>query len=557
MNLFRWSIGTKFLTISIGILVACLMIVGGVTDHVLRDRLMESGRNQIGVKIGILAQFMLDKGEPAIRDGKLTFGTTVVDNNDALADDVATLFSAGPGFFNGEIRVATTAIKADGSRAVGMKLPPGDARDAVFGRGEKYVGLVMVSGTPFFSALWPIKNASGQMIGAMALGTPLKSVNDTMDAILWQASLACLPILAVAAGLVFLFTRRLTGPLKRLTGQMGSIAGGKLDMTVTMVARHDELGSMAQAVEVFREGMIERKRMVEEHEKIAAQAEIERRAALHRMADGFDREVGGLVGTISSASAQMEVTAGSMSGSAGQTQEQAGAANQAAAAAASGVGTVAAAAEELSASINEISRQVARSAEITGQAVTDMQRTDVIVRTLAERADKIGHVVGLISSIAGQTNLLALNATIEAARAGDAGKGFAVVASEVKSLANQTARATEEIGSQVTMIQAATQEAVQAIRGITNTIDTISTIATSIASTVEQQGSATAEIARNVQETARATGAVTGFIGGVSQAATGTGDAAVLVLNEAASLSRQAALLANQVNHFVAGVRAA
>jgi methyl-accepting chemotaxis protein len=557
MKFLRWSIGTKFLATSIGILVACLVIVGMLTDHVLRTRLTDSGRQQISVSIGILYQFMLEKGEPAIHDGKLVFGTTVIDGNDALADEIATLFAAGPAFFNGETRVLTTARKADGTRAVGLKLPPGDARDAVFGRAEHYAGLVVVAGVPYFSALLPIKNAAGQMIGAMALGRPLKSVNDTMDAIIWRSVLTSLPVVAVAAGLVFLFTRRLTKPLARLTGQMGQIAGGALDITVQMTDRHDEVGAMARAVEVFREGLIEHRALVAKQESVTKSAETERRAALNQMADGFDREVGTLVATISSASAKMETAAGSMSGSAERTQQQADAAAQAATAAGSGVETVAAAAEELSASINEISRQVAESAKITGQAVADTQRTDAIVRTLAERADKIGHVVGLISSIAGQTNLLALNATIEAARAGDAGKGFAVVASEVKSLANQTARATEEIGTQIIQIQAATQEAVQAIRGITGVIETISTISTSIASAVEQQGSATGEIARNVQQTAQATGEVTGYISGVSQAAIETGGAAANVLTDAASLSRQAGLLASQVNQFVAGVRAA
>jgi methyl-accepting chemotaxis protein len=221
------------------------------------------------------------------------------------------------------------------------------------------------------------------------------------------------------------------------------------------------------------------------------------------------------------------------------------------------VQTVAAAAEELSASIGEISRQVHQSSKITGQAVTETQRTDTIVRALAEGADKIGKVMELIADIAGQTNLLALNATIEAARAGDAGKGFAVVASEVKSLATQTARATEEIGVQVSQIQAATKEAVGAIEGISTTIQEVSKIAASIAAAVEEQGAATAEIARNVQQTAQAAQDVTVNISGVSRASSETGAAAGQVLSAAGDLSNQAENLTAEVNTFLVDVRAA
>jgi methyl-accepting chemotaxis protein len=218
---------------------------------------------------------------------------------------------------------------------------------------------------------------------------------------------------------------------------------------------------------------------------------------------------------------------------------------------------VASATEELTASISEINRQVAQSAKISGKAVDDAKRTDAIVHTLAEGAEKIGAVVGLITNIASQTNLLALNATIEAARAGDAGKGFAVVASEVKNLANQTGKATEEIGAQITQIQTATKEAVEAIRGISATIEEVSAIATAIASAVEEQGAATSEIARNVQQTSQAAQEVTVGVSGVSQAASETGAAAGMVLTAAADLSKQAEQLSSEVNAFVAGVRAA
>ncbi len=274
-------------------------------------------------------------------------------------------------------------------------------------------------------------------------------------------------------------------------------------------------------------------------------------------ADAFEAKVGSLVSMLSSGATELQATAQSMSATATRTNQQATTVADAAEEASAGVQTVAAAAEELTTSIVEISRQVAQSAKITGKAVEDTRRTDTIVRALADGAQKIGDVVRLISGIAAQTNLLALNATIEAARAGDAGKGFAVVASEVKSLATQTAKATEEIGSQIRQIQDATGEAVQAIKDITATIEEVNLIASNIAAAVEEQGAATAEIARNVQLTAASTQEVTATIAGVSQAANDTGSAAGQVLNAASSLSHQADQLTNEVNDFVAGVRAA
>jgi methyl-accepting chemotaxis protein len=557
MRIFRWSIGVKLLFLTIGVLAGCLGVAGGVANHVLHERLTDNETRALSVRLDILNRMILGYGAPVIRDGHLMLGTTPIDGNDTFVDDLSSLFGgAAIGIFNGDVRVLTTVKRPDGSRAVGLRMDPAP-RDAVLGRGQRYAGLINIAGVPFFTTIMPIRDSDGRPIGGVALGTSLADRDATIAATFWSCALASLPVVLLAAGLVVLFTRRITRPLRRLTAQMSEIAGGKLDTVVEMADRHDELGAMAQAVEVFRDGMTERNRLVAEQEDAARRAEVVRRAALHQLADGFDAEVTGLVDLISAAASQMETSAGAMSGSAEQTNQQVDAASAAAATAGTGVESVAAAAQQLTASISEISQQVARSAEIAGKAVADTQRTDMIVRALAEGADKIGHVVGLISSIAGQTNLLALNATIEAARAGDAGKGFAVVASEVKSLANQTSRATEEIGSQINQIQVATREAVEAIRSISVTMEGISGIATSIASAVEEQGSATAEIARNVQQAAQATGEATVFMSGVSSAAGATGQAAGRVLQEAVALSGQTGELTTKVDRFLAGVRAA
>jgi methyl-accepting chemotaxis protein len=348
----------------------------------------------------------------------------------------------------------------------------------------------------------------------------------------------------------------MVGPINALNATMGRLARREWHAEIEGEARRDEIGAMARTLVTFKQSGVEADRLA------AAEAEAQRlrdaRAArLDQLVHAFEAKIGQVVGMVSSASTELEATAQSMSSTATQTNHQATQVATAAESASAGVQTAAAAAEQLASSIGEISRQVAQSATLTGQAVTDARRTDGIVKALADGAAKIGQVVELITNIAGQTNLLALNATIEAARAGEAGKGFAVVASEVKSLAHQTATATEQISSQIGQIQGATSEAVEAIRAINTKIEEISSIAASIASAVEQQGAATSEIARNVQQTAASTQDVTMNIAGVSRAANETGAAAGQVLGAAGELSRKADELSVEVSGFIANVKAA
>lgn len=363
--------------------------------------------------------------------------------------------------------------------------------------------------------------------------------------------------LLVTMLVAWMISRDITVSLGRLTAAMARLAKGDLMAVIPGTDRHDEVGSMAGAVLVFKDGMAEAERLRAAQDDAKRRAAAEQKTALNRMADGFEGQIGHLVGMLSSSSTALSTTAQAMTHTAAQSNQQAAAVASAAEEASVGLQSVSSAADQLTASIGEISRQVAQSSEITGQAVGDAKRTDGIVRALAERAEKIGTVVGLITNIASQTNLLALNATIEAARAGDTGKGFAVVAAEVKNLANQTAKATHEIDAQISEIQAATREAVEAIRGISATIEDVSAIATTIASAVEEQGAATSEIARNVQQAAQAAQEVTVSISGVSQTASETGSAAGQVLTAARGLSEQAEQLSGEVRTFVAGVRAA
>jgi methyl-accepting chemotaxis protein len=363
--------------------------------------------------------------------------------------------------------------------------------------------------------------------------------------------------IVVVAGAFWVILGRVVRPLEGIRSAMTRLAEGDKEVAIPGLGRTDEIGGMADAVEVFRQNAIEMERLQADQAEQERRAEEEKRRALNELADSFMESVGGVVSSVGSAAEQMKTTAQAMSGTAEETNRQATAVAAASEEASTNVRSVASAADELSSSITEISRQVQDAARISNDAVTSAENTNRKFEGLAEAAQRIGNVVELINDIAAQTNLLALNATIEAARAGEAGKGFAVVAAEVKDLAGQTAKATEEIGQQIGGIQASTEESVTAIQEIGQTIGTINEISAAIASAVEEQGAATQEIARNVQQASSGTEEVNENISGVSQAATETGTAAAQVLGSAEELAGQAERLRTEVERFVERVRAA
>jgi methyl-accepting chemotaxis protein len=362
--------------------------------------------------------------------------------------------------------------------------------------------------------------------------------------------------LLVTAFSVVLVNRRVTAPLGRIARVVERLTAGDLEVAMVDTGRRDEIGAVARSVEVFRKNAVTAKRLAAENETEQA-ARGRRQAMIEESIAAFDQSVRSALAAVAEAAGEMRSTAEGLSETAAATSQRAGTVAAASEEASVNVQTVAASTEELSVSIAEISRQVTQSSRIAGRAVEEAGRTNATVGGLAEAAQKIGEVVALINDIASQTNLLALNATIEAARAGEAGKGFAVVASEVKSLASQTGKATEEIAAQISAIQAATKEAVVAIRGIGGTINEVNEISTVIASAIEEQGATTQEITRNTQQAAKGTAEVSSNIIGLSQGATNTGAAASQVLTVAGALGAEADRLGREIEHFLESIRAA
>jgi methyl-accepting chemotaxis protein len=431
------------------------------------------------------------------------------------------------------------------------------ANDAIVKLDDSRAEIIKDRTAIFVNQAVELIEAQVAFVQANAKASKVRAVAETAQANRINFGLAIVVMIAIIGSVMFSFFG-IARPMTRLNGALGQMAGGNLDIVIPGADRGDEIGDLAKTVAVIRENAELKAR--EEAEAKVKQDQVaakQRKADMVKLADNFESAVGEIVETVSSASTELEASASTLTATAARSQELTTMVAAASEEASTNVQSVASATEEMTSSVNEISRQVQESARMANEAVDQARKTNDRVSELSKAASRIGDVVELINTIAGQTNLLALNATIEAARAGEAGRGFAVVASEVKALAEQTAKATGEIGQQITGIQAATQESVNAIKEISGTIERLSEISSTIAAAVEEQGAATQEISRNVQQAAQGTMQVSSHITDVQRGASETGSASSQVLSAAQSLSGDSNRLKLEVGKFLNSVRAA
>ncbi len=565
----KLKLGTKAVICAVLLIAVNTALVVGAAYWSLTSEFGERARRDIEVSLRTLALTFAEsfpEAKISVKDGNLVRAEAskmpefkdhaIVDRAVSYVGGNATLFVYDDASSQC-VRRSTNVKKENGDRAVGTQLAADHPGQASLRRGEAYKGPAVLFGKSFMTAYYPVANPASKVIGILYVGIPTAQYDSMLAEAIWNMTIAA----GVAALLVLLLTmlivRRVTKPLTSVTASLTAIADGRNDVEIDCEERTDEIGEIARTVAVFKSNSAERRRLREEQTAAAAAAAEQRKSELRRFVDSFQTSVGGILDRVLSSSGEFEQVARQLTETARTTADLSQGSAGASETASEHVRAAAAASDELSSSISEITRRVQESNGIAADAVKQAAATDARITELSEAGARIGDVVKLITSIAEQTNLLALNATIEAARAGDAGRGFAVVAQEVKSLAGQTAKATEEISSQIANMQTATQESVGAIKAIGETIERISDITTSISAAVEQQKSATQNIAESVRAAASGTADVAVNIRNAAQGATETGETSSRMFASAQALSGESLRLKAEVEKFLDGVQAA
>jgi methyl-accepting chemotaxis protein len=554
----RVGIITRLLASALLALVLAITLVQAWTLRSVERHEEAEAQRALHGSLALLKQRLRPLGSTwGVTAGALTLGGQTLNGRNDLVDDVSEITGAVATLFMGETRVATNVRAPDGSRGVGTKLAAGPVHDAVLRNGVTYQGRATILGTPHLTIYEPIHDAGGSVIGILFVGVPLQAALDASRATMREGIVVGF-LVALVIGLAYwLLLHRSVRPLTLLVGVMHRITRGELDCAVPCLARTDQIGDMARAVEHLRDASARARsleaRAVAERER----AGQDKRAALAAMTDAVEHAAAHAVELVSAGRSELATIADAMAASArcsgDNARDAATTANQALA----NTESVAAAAEQLSVASRAIGDQVSKSNDSVANAVAAGRGTRQAIEVLNERVGRIGAMAGIIADIAGQTNLLALNATIEAARAGEAGRGFAVVASEVKHLATQTARSTEEIAQHIAGVRSATAEAVTAIDGIETTIAAIDQVAAEIAAAVVRQGEATGAIARNVADSAAATREIARRIGAVSGDVAETAQHADMVRGRADTLAASVAQLRESIVQAMHGTAAA